>query len=68
MTKHLRSPGKRIAVLASIPVALIASSTLVWQASYSAFKATDSTPTTNRPAGTFALSADSSAAKCSLTN
>jgi hypothetical protein len=58
MPHHVRPPRKRIALLASIPVALIASGAMVWQASYSAFTAKDSTPVNNWAAGTVALSDD----------
>jgi hypothetical protein len=62
MVAHLRSPHKRIAVLASIPVALIASGAMVWQASYSAFTAKDTSAVSNWAAGTVALSEDSAGA------
>lgn len=48
----------RIAKWSAIPLALIASSALVWQASYSAFTATTENPTSNWTAGTVALSDD----------
>jgi glucose uptake protein GlcU len=62
MVAHARSPRKRIAVLASIPVALVMSGAMVWQASYSAFTAKVSTPTNNWAAGTVALSDDDTGA------
>lgn len=45
----------RAAKWAAIPVAMLASSALVWQASYSAFTATTSNPTSNWAAGTVEL-------------
>jgi hypothetical protein len=68
MPHHVRPPRKRIALLASIPVALIASGAMVWQASYSAFTAKDSTPVNNWAAGTVALADDASSAMFSVTN
>ena len=63
------SSRKRIALLASIPVALVASGAMVWQASYSAFTAKDTTPTNNWTAGTVALADDSvGAAMFTATN
>jgi hypothetical protein len=62
MTKHIRSPRKRIALLASIPVAMIASGAMVWQASYSAFTDKNTTAVNNWAAGTVALTDDSAAA------
>jgi hypothetical protein len=56
------SPRKRIALLVSIPVALVASGAMVWQASYSAFTGKDTTPTNNWSAGTVALTDDSAGA------
>jgi hypothetical protein len=53
---------KRIALLASIPVALVASGAMVWQASYSAFTAKATTPTSNWAAGTVALTDDDAGA------
>jgi hypothetical protein len=53
------SARKRIALIASVPVALVASGAMVWQASYSAFSAKDTTTINNWAAGTVALTDDS---------
>jgi hypothetical protein len=68
MAAHGRSPRKRIAVIASVPVALVASGAMVWQASYSAFTAKDTTAVNNWAAGTVALSDDASSAMFSVSN
>lgn len=52
------SSAKRLVRWSAIPVALLASAGLVWQASYSAFTATTSNPTNNWAAGTVALTDD----------
>jgi hypothetical protein len=52
--------SKRVAAAASIPVAMVASGAMVWHASYSAFSATTTNPTSNWAAGTVALSDDDS--------
>ncbi|PZS34104.1 MAG: hypothetical protein DLM59_05305 [Pseudonocardiales bacterium] len=49
-----------VAKWSAIPVGLILSAALVWQASYSAFSATTSNPTNNWATGTVALSDDDS--------
>jgi len=51
---------KKLVLGAAVPVALLASGGLVWQASYSAFSATTASPTSNWNAGTVALSDDDS--------
>ena len=51
---------KKLILGAAVPVALLASGGLVWQASYSAFSATTASPTNNWSAGTVALSDDDS--------
>ena len=57
----IRHPlSKRVAVAASVPIALLASGALVWHASYSAFSSTTSNPTNNWAAGTVSLSDDDS--------
>lgn len=48
----------RLAKWSSIPLALVASSAMVWQASYSAFSATTDNPASNWTAGSVALSDD----------
>lgn len=59
----------KIAKLAVVPVALVASGLVVSQASYSAYSASTSNPTNNWTAGTVALSDDdSSTAMFSATN
>jgi hypothetical protein len=69
VTKHIGSARKRIAVLAAIPVALLASGAMVWQASYSAFTAKVSNSGNNWAAGTVALSDDDTgSAMFSVTN
>jgi hypothetical protein len=60
-TNSRKSRSMRIAGIASIPVALIAAGAIVGGASYSAFNATTSTPTSNWAAGTVALTNDSEA-------
>jgi hypothetical protein len=56
-------------VLASIPVALLASGTMVWHASYSAFTAKDTGATNNWAAGTVSLADDSTgSAMFNVTN
>ncbi len=52
--------SKRVAAAASIPIAMVASGAMVWHASYSAFSATTTNPTSNWAAGTVALSDDDS--------
>lgn len=59
MLKNL-TRTQRIAAAAVVPAALLASGGLVWQASYSAFSATTTNPTSNWAAGTVALSDDDS--------
>jgi hypothetical protein len=56
--RHLVS--KRVAAFAAVPVAMVASGAMVWHASYSAFSATTTSPTSNWAAGTVALSDDDS--------
>jgi len=56
----LNLPPKKLVLGAAVPVALLASGGLVWQASYSAFSATTASPTSNWNAGTVALSDDDS--------
>jgi Camelysin metallo-endopeptidase len=56
--RHLIS--KRVAAAVSIPIAMVASGAMVWHASYSAFSATTTNPTSNWAAGTVALSDDDS--------
>jgi hypothetical protein len=68
MAAHVRSLHKRIAVLAAIPVALVASGAIVWEASYSAFTAKDNTAVNNWAAGTVSLSDDAASAMFSVTN
>lgn len=52
--------SKRVVAAASIPVAVVASGAMVWHASYSAFSATTTNPTSNWSAGTVALTDDDS--------
>jgi len=52
--------SKRVAAAASIPIAVVASGAMVWHASYSAFSATTTNPTSNWAAGTVALADDDS--------
>jgi hypothetical protein len=52
--------SKRVAAAASIPIAMVASGAMVWHASYSAFSATTSNPTSNWAAGSVALTDDDS--------
>ena len=51
---------KKLVLGAAVPMALLASGGMVWQASYSAFSATTASPTNNWSAGTVALSDDDS--------
>jgi len=55
-----RSRLAAVAKWSAVPVGLIVSAALVWQASYAAFSATTSTPTNNWSTGTVALSDDDS--------
>jgi hypothetical protein len=57
-----------VAKLAVVPVALIASGLLVSQASYSAYSATTTNPTSNWTTGSVALNDDANAALFTATN
>jgi hypothetical protein len=59
MSVHPATTKKLIAA-AAVPVAVIASGGMVWNASYSAFSATTSNPTSNWATGTVNLSDDDS--------
>jgi hypothetical protein len=60
MSASGRSRLRAIAQWSAVPVGLIVSAALVWQASYSAFSATTTNPTNNWATGTVALADDDS--------
>ena len=57
---HSRSRLGAVAKWSAVPVGLVLSAALVWQASYSAFSATTSNPTNNWTTGTVVLADDDS--------